>query len=65
MNEQENRELKLENEIVALQARVDHLEKEMKELEFLVPKPIITSAQLGQIGSFLLGAIVLIGIFWF
>jgi hypothetical protein len=36
----------------------------MRDLEFLAPRPIISSAQFGQIGTFILGAIVLIGIFW-
>ena len=54
----------LKEDIVALEKRIEHLEKEIQELEFLAPKPIITSAQIGQIGGFLLGAITLIGIFW-
>ena len=57
-------ERKLENEIITLEDRIARLEKEMHELEFLAPKPIITSAQIGQVGGFILGAIVLIGIFW-
>ena len=64
MSELSNREQSLEEEIVALNKRMDLMEKEMQELEFLVPKPIISSAQFGQIGKFILGAIVLIGIFW-
>lgn len=54
----------LKEDIVALEKRIEQLEKEMHELEFLAPKPIITSAQIGQIGGFVLGAIALIGIFW-
>ncbi|WP_172369499.1 hypothetical protein [Sporosarcina jiandibaonis] len=64
MNELSNREQSLEEEIVALKTRMDQMEKEMQELEFLTPRPIISSAQFGQIGTFILGAIVLIGIFW-
>jgi hypothetical protein len=64
MNELSNREQSLEEEIVALKTRMDQMEKEMRDLEFLVPRPIISSAQFGQIGTFILGAIVLIGIFW-
>ena len=64
MSELSNREQSLEEEIVALNKRMDQMEKEMQELEFLAPKPIISSAQFGQIGTFILGAIVLIGIFW-
>jgi len=64
MNELSNREQSLEEEVVALKKRMDQMEKEMQELEFLAPKPIISSAQFGQIGTFILGAIVLIGIFW-
>ncbi|MBO1913193.1 hypothetical protein [Sporosarcina sp. 6E9] len=64
MNEPNNREQSLEKEIVALKTRMDQMEKEMQELEFLVPRPIISPAQFGQIGKFILGAIVLIGIFW-
>lgn len=59
MNEQN-----LKEEIDSLERRIEQLEKEMHELEFLAPKPMITSAQIGQIGGFVLGAIALIGIFW-
>lgn len=59
MNEQN-----LKEEIVNLEARVQRLEKELHELEFLAPKPVITSEHIKQIGGFILGAIVLIGIFW-
>ena len=64
MNELGNREQSLEEEIVSLKTRMDQMEKEMQELEFLAPKPLISSAQFGQIGTFVLGAIALIGIFW-
>ena len=64
MNELSNREKSMEEEIVALKTRMSQMEKEMQELEFLAPRPIISSAQFGQIGTFILGAIVLIGIFW-
>lgn len=56
--------MKLENEITALKARVENLEQEFSEIELGAPKSIISSAHIGQIGTFVLGAIVLIGIFW-
>lgn len=59
MNDQNVKE-----KIIALEDRIIRLEKEIQELEFLTPKPVVTSAQIGQIGGYLMGAIVLIGIFW-
>lgn len=61
MSEQEQ---SLREEVKRLEKRIGKLEKDMMELEFLVPKPVISSAQIGQIGGFVLGAIALIGIFW-
>lgn len=64
MNGQDEWGTNLDKEMIALKAKVDHLENEIKEMEFLAPKPFISSEQIGQIGKFLLGAIVLVGIFW-
>lgn len=65
MDEKLSREDVLESEIVSLQAKVERLEQEINELKTVSTRQAIDSNQLRQIGTFTLGAIVLIGIFWF
>ena len=53
-----NEVTELENELSELKARVDLLEQEHSS------KSVLSAGQIGPIGTFLLGAIVLIGILW-
>ncbi|MFX3625336.1 MAG: hypothetical protein ACE3JP_15225 [Ectobacillus sp.] len=47
-----------------LQLSVDLLQSEVYHLRYEKPRTVWTPALIGQIGGFILGAIVLIGIFW-
>ncbi|WP_040229027.1 hypothetical protein [Bhargavaea cecembensis] len=54
----------LEREVEELRNTVRRLEKEMEEAEYLATTSPWAGLDMKAVGSFLLGAIVLIGIFW-
>lgn len=64
MTDQEDTNVQLIKEIKALNAKIEKLEKDIEDIKYFAPKPILTPQVISQIGSFILGAIVLIGLFW-
>ena len=68
----ELRELKVRNETNAqllqevkeMKTKMEKLEQDIEDIKFFTPKPLVTSAMIGQVGGILLGALVIIGIFW-
>jgi hypothetical protein len=54
----------LVKEINELKVTVKQLQDEIQQIKTIKSRPVLTPALIGQIGSFILGAIVLIGIFW-
>ncbi|WP_339165158.1 hypothetical protein MHB50_18270 [Siminovitchia sp. FSL H7-0308] len=64
MADQENTNVQLINEIKALNAKIEKLEKDIEDIKYFTPKPVLTPQVISQVGGFILGAIILIGIFW-
>ncbi|MFS0646355.1 hypothetical protein [Siminovitchia sp. 179-K 8D1 HS] len=64
MTDQEDTNVQLIKEIKALNAKIKKLEKDIEDIKYFTPKPVLTPQVISQIGSFILGAIVLIGLFW-
>jgi type II secretory pathway component PulM len=62
--DQENVNIQLLNEMKELRAKIEKLEKDVEDVKYFTPKPVLTPQVIAQIGGFILGAIVLIGIFW-
>jgi TolA-binding protein len=54
----------LNHTVQKLSEQVEQLQKEVAVLRENQDKPVLNPAIIGQIGGFVLGAIVLIGIFW-
>lgn len=52
------------NEIKQMRTKMEKLEQDIEDIKFFTPKPVVTSSMIGQIGGIILGALVIIGIFW-
>ncbi|WP_144460607.1 hypothetical protein [Siminovitchia fortis] len=52
------------NEVKEMKAKMEKLEQDIEDIKFFTPKPVVTPAMIGQIGGILLGALVIIGLFW-
>lgn len=65
MNDQEDMYEQVLAEMKKLNEKIEKLENEVEDVKFFAaPQPTITPAMIGQIGGILLGALVIISLFW-
>lgn len=51
-------------EIKQLNEKISKLETDIEDIKFFTPKPILNTETIGTIGGLILGALVIIGIFY-
>ncbi len=64
LKSREETNTQLLNEVKEMRTKMEKLEQDIEDIKFFTPKPIVTPAMIGQIGGLILGALVIIGIFW-
>ena len=52
------------NEMEKMRIKMEKIEQDLEDIKFFTPKPVLTPAMIGQVGGIILGALVIIGIFW-
>ena len=52
------------NEMKKMRTKMEKIEQDLEDIKFFTPKPVLTPAMIGQVGGIILGALVIIGIFW-